>query len=34
MDSDVITTILWVAAAAVLVLYLGRRNRRKRTNRS
>ena len=30
MDSSTLSTILWIAAAVVLVLYLMRRSKRKR----
>jgi len=31
MDNSTISVILWIAAALVLVLYLARRSRRKRS---
>lgn len=33
MNNDVLAAILWIAAGLVLVLYLMRRARRKRTNK-
>ena len=34
MDSSNFATVLWIAALVVLVLYLIRRNRRKRSSHS